>query len=275
MPATGNEEREVTLKRLETDPNWEVADNSSDIRGWTINDGSGTAIGKIDGLLFEPSDNRVHYAIADLNGRKVQVPIGDVDINEGSRSVRLQGYDQARVGGLTAFEETAAYSAPTTDVRGNLPQRIQLLEEQLRVGKRSTQIGEVVATKHAVSEVVEQDVTLMREEVDIQRIPVNEPARAGERIGEGNETIKVSLFAEEPVVEKKTFVKEEVAIDKHQETRTEKIREDVKREELTFASGEPTQEELRRREISEGRLTSDEQLDVLPDDNVRRNNGLL
>lgn len=253
----------MTLKRLETSPGWDVKDGDTDIRGWSVYDSTGGQIGKIDGLLFEDSTRRVVYGIVDTDGRNVLVPVGDLDLDESGRRITTRGYDRQRLSSLEAYDESrfdekaeSSYyrnfqpdwkadahpdyghkSFASTDV----PQRIRLLEEKLRVGKRETQVGEVVATKRPVTETVNETVELRQERIDIQRHAVNEPV-TGEVIGEA-ETIRVPLFAEEAVVDKKAYVKEEVVIDKIAENRTETIREDVRHEELAFAGTEPRIEE--------------------------------
>jgi len=253
----------MTLKRLENSPGWEVKDGDTDIRGWSVYDSTGAQIGKIDGLLFEDTTRRVVYGIVDTNGRNVLVPVGDLDLDESGRRITTRGYDRQRLSTLDAYDESRFDDkAESTYYRnfqsdwkadahpdyshksfaGNdVPQRIRLLEEQLRVGKRETKVGEVVATKKPVTESVTETVELRKERIDIQRHAVNEPV-TGEVIGE-SETIRVPLFAEEAVVDKKAFVKEEVVIDKIAENRTETIREDVRHEELAFAGTEPRIEE--------------------------------
>jgi uncharacterized protein (TIGR02271 family) len=115
---------------------------------------------------------------------------------------------------------------------------------------------------------VSEDITLENERLEINRNTVNKPVD-GATLGAG-ETIKVSLYGEEPVVEKKAFVTEEIEVNKVKEQRTETVRDQVSHEELVtngmdtkqheFVSAEPTDTELRRRR------TVDEQVDVLPID---------
>jgi uncharacterized protein (TIGR02271 family) len=278
----------MTLKRLERSPNWDVADGDPDIRGWRVHDRTGGDLGRIEGLLFEDRTDRVVYAIVDAAGRNVLVPIGDLELDESGRRVTARGYDATRIAALGAYDEARfddkaeadyyrgfvpdwkADAHPTYEARGFTEphQRIRLLEERLRIGKRAQQVGEVVATKRPVTETVSETIDLRQDRIEVARHAVDEPARAGEAIGEV-ETIRVPLFAEEAVVEKRPVVKEEIEIGKRQETRTETIREEVRHEELAFAGTEPrieeTEEEARLRGQRIDRRDARPDIDVLPD----------
>jgi uncharacterized protein (TIGR02271 family) len=218
------------------------------------------------------------------------VPIGQISLSEGDRRATATGYTRDRLMALRSYEgndidETAERDyyrdhnpewngTDTMDYRseryrGNVPQRIQLLEEELRVGKRAFKTGEVEIGKRPVSEQVSEDITLENERIEINRNTVNRPVEGGATIGSG-ETIKVSLYGEEPVVEKKAFVTEEVEVNKVKDVRTETVTDRVTHEELVtnglenkqheFVSAEPTETELRERR------TRDEQVDILPVD---------
>jgi uncharacterized protein (TIGR02271 family) len=280
----------VALKKLDWS-SYKVSDDSTDIRGWSLVDQAGGTVGKIDDLLFDPADNEVRYAIANLDGgRRVMVPIGQISLSEGDRRATATGYTRDRLMALRTYEDNDIDETSEREVyrehnpewrdtdtmdyrseryRGNVPQRIQLLEEQLRVGKREFKTGEVEIGKRAVSEQVSEDITLENERLEINRNTVNKPVEGGATLGAG-ETIKVSLYGEEPVVEKKAFVTEEIEVNKVKEQRTETVRDQIAHEELVtngmdtkqheFVSAEPTDTELRQRR------TVDEQVDVLPID---------
>lgn len=283
----------MALKRLDWNSDYKVAKGDPDIRGWSVADSSGNEFGKVDGLLFEPESREVRYGIVKTRDRDVLLPIGSLDVNESRKVITTRGYDQSRISGLSAFtgdsfdettershykqhntgwNETAAVDYKTEHFRGNVPQTIRLIEERLRIGKREEQIGEVVATKRPVTETVEETVQLRKETIDIQRTPVNEPLRAGDRIGNEAETIRVPLYAEEAVIEKTPFVKEEVTINKKSEVTTERIRETVRSEELAFAGTEPTEEEMRRptvdEQVSRRPVSGTQDVDIIPDDRL-------
>ena len=289
----------MALKRLEHS-GYKVADGSPDIRGWSVMDSSGGTIGKVNGLLFDDNDQLVRYALVDSKDRgEVMLPIGQIDVDDDARTIRATGIGADRVASLPTYNEGSfneEYERNTyksfvpswnatdkldyhrQDFRGNVPKTIQLLEEQLRVGKRSEKIGEVTATKRPVTETVSEKVELVNERIDIQRTPVNRPVESGQTVMGQAETIRVPLYGEEAVAQKSAFVKEDVTIDKKRETRTDTVSEQVvheelvvdeggTRRELSFAGTEPTEEDLLERQRLERnrRATPQQDIDLLGD----------
>lgn len=274
----------MALKRL-SESDYHVADESTDIRGWSVTDSLGEDVGRIDGLLFDPDQKRVVYAILDMGQRCVLLPIKDVALDETHRRVAAGQYDRTRLAALRPYregafdeqEEQAHYQgffgsrgegerldydrARGTDV----PRRIQLLEEHLQIGKRPVKTGEVEIGKRPVTETVSEEIELATERINIERHPVNRPVTGNERIGTDSETIRVPLYAEEAVKEKRAFITEEVEINKVKDKTTQHVTEQVSHEELVvddaksheFAAAEPTEAELAERE----RLASERKRD--------------
>lgn len=270
-----------------------------DVRGWPLTDESGATLGRMDDWMVDDEHGRVRYGIVDVDGRRKLLPVSDLNIDDDRRTVIARGMNITRLNTLRDYdastwnetterevyrEHNPEWKGDTLDYetdryRGNVPQRIQLMEEQLRLGKRAVPTGEVEIGKRPVSETVSKDVTLEQERLEINRQPVNKPVE-GQAIGD-EERVKVTLFGEEPVVDKQTVVREEVDIDKVKDQRTETVTDEVKREELvteglegqreaTFASAQPTDAELVERNRYEQQRLNDEKLDVLPIDDQNR-----
>ena len=109
--------------------------------------------------------------------------------------------------------------------------RLTLAEEQLAVGKRTVQEGEVALRKHVDTRHVEEQVELMREDVSIERRPLSADAATGGRdIGEAE--IRVPVMREEAVVEKRTVPVEEVVVRKEAVADTETVQADLRKETL-------------------------------------------
>jgi uncharacterized protein (TIGR02271 family) len=102
-------------------------------------------------------------------------------------------------------------------------------EEELRVGKRDVQAGTMRLRKYVETEPVSEDVELRRETVDVERRPVNEPARGGE-IGE--EEADMSLRREEAVADKEAVTKEEISARKRTETERETVSDELRKERI-------------------------------------------
>lgn len=111
-------------------------------------------------------------------------------------------------------------------------QRLTLSEEQLRVGKRTVQAGEVALHKTVDTEHVSETVPLMREEVTIERRPISADADRSGNIEITEDEIRIPLMAEEAVVEKRVVGTEEVMLRKQQVTENQTVEADLRRERL-------------------------------------------
>jgi uncharacterized protein (TIGR02271 family) len=108
---------------------------------------------------------------------------------------------------------------------------IPVVEEELHVGKRAVQRGRVRVFNRVIEQPVEEQVNLREEHVRVDRRSANRPATEAD-LRTHDEVIEVTETAEEPVVEKRTRVVEEVVIGKESHQRTETIRDKVRRSEV-------------------------------------------
>jgi uncharacterized protein (TIGR02271 family) len=158
-------------------------------------------------------------------------------------------FDENRFFGNRGAGQTAA--------RGQAQERVirvPVSEEELVVGKRQVQAGEVDVRKTVETEHVQRPVTRMREEVEVERRPIPEGQEAQAADLKGDE-IRVPLMEEEVVVEKRPVTKEEVVIRKRAVEDTENVEADVRRERVDISKqGERVKEEDEgRRERGPGR----------------------
>lgn len=106
-----------------------------------------------------------------------------------------------------------------------------LSEERVNVDKENVQTGAVRLRKHVVHDTQTVEVPVEREELRIERTPVDgDRADRGGALGEEETT--VSLSEERVNVTKETVPVEEVSLHKETVRDTETVREDVAREEL-------------------------------------------
>lgn len=95
---------------------------------------------------------------------------------------------------------------------------VPVVEEELHVGKRQVEDG-VTRVKKVVNEREETvDMPLLKEEVHIERVPVNKVIDAPVGIRQEGEVTVVPLVEEVLVVEKKLLLKEELHITKERVT---------------------------------------------------------
>jgi uncharacterized protein (TIGR02271 family) len=125
--------------------------------------------------------------------------------------------------------ETTA-RAGMTETEGG--QRMQLREEELQARKTSQETGRVSLGKEVVEEQRTMDVPVQREEVYVERHPVDRQP-ADRPIDEtADERISVPVRQEQVEVSKRPVVYEEVGVGKRQLTETQQVSDTVRREEL-------------------------------------------
>ncbi|HYR06648.1 MAG TPA: DUF2382 domain-containing protein [Longimicrobium sp.] len=244
-------DRVVPLNQLS---GYKVADGEPDIRGWDVVTGDGRRLGKVDDLLVDTQANKVRYVDVDMDGdnRHVTVPIGYARLEEDRHQVLVDrlGDEQLRAmpsythGGITRdYEEQVGRAcnlntaAATPDFyendafRGNNEMRLTLNEEQLAVGKRQVESGEVGIHKHVETQRVHENVQVRHEEVEVERRPISDPLAAGAgQITETEDEIRIPLHAEEVVVEKRVVPTEELVVRKREVVENEGIDTTLRRE---------------------------------------------
>ena len=123
---------------------------------------------------------------------------------------------------------------------GTEEEKLRLHEERLNVDKERVQTGEVNVGKHVVEENQTIEVPVEREEVYVERRPVNEETTGnsfdkdsgltGDAYQEG-ENIHIPVTEERVEVTKKDVVAEEIVVGKRKVQDTEVVNETVRREE--------------------------------------------
>lgn len=127
----------------------------------------------------------------------------------------------------------------TDRTAGTDEETLRLHEERLQVDKDRVQTGEVNVGKHVVEENRTIDVPVEREEIVIERRPVNEDAVDTDRSGPGvsseayqeGDSIHIPLKEERVEVNKTNVVSEEIVVGKRKVQDTETVNETVRREE--------------------------------------------
>lgn len=116
---------------------------------------------------------------------------------------------------------------------------IPVYEERLNVGKRDVSHGRVRLRSYVVETPVEEQVSLRREHVEVERRPVDRAVTSPE-IAFQDRTIELEEHAEEAVVSKDVRVKEEIALRRVADERTETISDKVRRTEVEVDDGRTT-----------------------------------
>jgi len=155
---------------------------------------------------------------------------GTVNISEREEAWRSEGW-RGWPGSSTSNGTQSSASA--TRLSGNEEGTIPVAEEELRIGKREVDKGRVRVRSYVVETPVSEDVRLRDESVRVERRPIDE-AIASKDADElfRERTIEVEERGEEAVVSKTARVREEVAIGKDVEERTETISDKVRHTEV-------------------------------------------
>jgi uncharacterized protein (TIGR02271 family) len=134
-------------------------------------------------------------------------------------------WDRAREGmrGMWASDRTSMRDTTDRDT-------VQIKEEELRARKQPVQAGEVRIGKEVVEEQRSIDVPVTREEVYVERRPVERRPADNSEIGSGHEEIRMPVREERVQVEKQAVVTEEVNIGKRQVQDTEHVTDTVRKE---------------------------------------------
>ncbi len=232
--------------------------------GYEVYDQSGEKIGKVDDLFVDEQDQPEYIGakMGFLGTRSTLIPMDIVTVDESAgRLVTSADKETVKDGptfdddreitpdfenevysyyGLqrtqtteergaygTYYDEETTGATDRTDVTDEL--RVQRSEEELRAGTREREAGALNVRKRVVSERQSVEVPTRREEITVDRVPVEGEASETE-IGE--DEVSVPVTEEEVVVEKRPVAKEEVRIRKDVVEDTEVVEEDVRKEEV-------------------------------------------
>jgi uncharacterized protein (TIGR02271 family) len=142
---------------------------------------------------------------------------GDTDYTDRTTNTGTTGYTGSDLGSDVTNDETG---------------KIQIIEENLQVGKREVKTGGVRLRSRIVERPVEESLRLREERVTLERNTVDRPATAADLSNFQEKNIELVERAEVPVVSKEARVVEEVSLSKEVEERTETIQDTVRKTEV-------------------------------------------
>jgi len=148
---------------------------------------------------------------------------GTVNIDERAETWRKEGWKGWSAG--------ATGSPGTSGVAAGRQERLPVVEERLKVGKREVGHGRVRVRSYVIETPVTEQVNLREEHVHVERRPVNRPATGADAAFQ-ERAIEARETREEAVVAKEARVKEEVVVKKDVEQRTQTVSDTVRRAEV-------------------------------------------
>lgn len=221
----------------------ELADDAKDV-------GSGVG-GFFSSLFGDDNDDQNKYTRVADRGSVVTVHTSTEDEAERAADIlddagAVDVNERAAEYGYTSAGTTTGVMDDTTNQRTTGgDQTIQVIEENLAVGKREVERGGVRVRSRIVSKPVEESVRLREERVSVMRTPVNRPATAADLNAFQEGEISLTEHAEVPVVSKTANVIEEITVGKEVTEREETIRDTVRSTEVDVEQLGSTERSLR------------------------------
>ena len=165
---------------------------------------------------------------------------GSVDLDQRHSEFRSQGWQpQTQSQGVaqaSSFGQSASIGESATQ-----EEHIPIVEEQLRVGKRTVSRGGAHVRSYVEEVPVEESVSLREEHVNVERRPVDQRLGAADLKDDNlfrERNIEMTETAEEAVVDKEARVKEELVVSKTATERTEQIHDTVRHTEVDVDEGQ-------------------------------------
>ena len=221
---------------------YDLVNSNQDCIGWTVVDQAGNKIGEVSEMLINTDTEMVDSILVDSRKR---IPAQDFSLVDEQVVVRGIMHDgklemsdaeaaQTHTQPMTRQTAEAKHVAGVTRAANEGEIVIPIIEEKLRLGKRTVESGGA-RVRTSVTEVpVEQTVNLREENVTVDRRPVDrvvENAPAAFKEG----TIEITEMAEVPVVAKEARVVEEVVVGKNVTEHQETVSDTVKRTQVDVA----------------------------------------
>lgn len=238
---------------------------------YTVVDIENDKVGTVDAVWEDHTGQPTYLAIRTgwLGlGKAHVVPAHSAEVNEASRKIRLP-FTAQQVKSAPSFDSQeditadSEYTISSHFNSGTVPRReddgvaplsrradapdtqnearVQLREEELKVGKREVEYGGVRLRKIVRTEVVNQPVELQREEIVVERVPLHATDSVREGADFKDEEVYIPLRREEAVVEKSVRAREEVRVGKRRETEHENVSDSIRREDVEIEQqGEST-----------------------------------
>ena len=199
------------------------------LTGAGVGAAAGGLLGSLTGAGVDEADARGYAEHVGRGGTLVTVRANDEDAAQ-VEYILEHGKAQAATTAAPAMAApaTAAYAAPAAAATTGPNDAIQVVKENLVVGKREVEGGAVRVTSHVVETPVEEQVRLHEERVSVERRPINRPLTGAAADAFRNRTVVATARSEEAVVGKEARVVEEIGLRKEAADRVETVRDTVR-----------------------------------------------
>lgn len=178
-----------------------------------------------EATLEEERDGRAIVRLS--SGERLDLPAELLEANEDG------GYRLS-----TTFDELQATASRDSGERVVLRE----VEEHLHVGTRQRETGRVRATRRTDTREETVDQPVFREEVEIERVPINRYVDSVEPVREEEDVVVLPVYEEVLVVEKRLLLREEVRLTRRREQAQDTQRVTLRRSEVDVERVSPGSE---------------------------------
>ena len=227
MYVVAHDENQLSMVKSQTDVQLDTQEDQG-FMGKFISTlaGESSSMEAFNSMNLDPDESEVYQREVE-NGKILLY----VDSEYGPSYDRYSETRSTATGTASSFND--GIDASATD-----EERLRLHEERLNVDKERVQTGEVNVGKHVVEDTETIEVPVEREEVYIERRPVNEASETtaadggltGKDAYQEGETIHVPISEERVDVSKTDVVSEEIVVGKRKVQDTEQVTEKTRRE---------------------------------------------
>jgi uncharacterized protein (TIGR02271 family) len=223
---------------------YDLANSGQDCLGWEVIDQGGNKLGTVTEMLIDTEREMVDSIIVN---RRLRVPAADLALRDGHVVIRgiFEGGElhpnESAESGMADEDNNYPVSPPraqnTRSIAGVTREaqeneiRIPVIEEELRIGKRTVKRGGARIQTRVEEVPVQEKVALHEENVTVERRPANRLVEnAPGAFKEG--TIEVTEMSEVPVIDKQVRVSEEIVVNKEVTEHEETVRDTVRRRDV-------------------------------------------
>jgi len=195
------------------------------LTGAGVGAAAGSLLGSLTGAGVDEADAKGYAEHVGRGGTLVTVRASDEDAMQVEYLLEHGGARAA----TAAVALAVGMAAPAAASMATGPNdTIQVVKEDLVVGKRAVEGGAVRVTSHVVETPVEQQVALHEERVVVERRPINRPLTGVAADAFRTRTVSATAMSEQVVVGKEARVVEEIGLCKEAADRVETVRDTVR-----------------------------------------------
>ncbi len=195
------------------------------LSGAGVGAAAGSLLGSLTGAGVEEADAKGYAEHVGRGGTLVTVRASDQDA---AQVEYILEHGEARAATATVAPAVGMAAPAAAPMVTGPNDTIQVVKEDLVVGKRAVEGGAVRVTSHVVETPVEKRVALHEERVVVERRPINRPLTGVAADAFRNRTVSATAMSEQVVVGKEARVVEEIGLRKEAADHVETVRDTVR-----------------------------------------------